>query len=459
MSVSSIRPFPRSVPRSVAGTGRWIARRAAECSVILLICISITAPPIRLGNNLPFVKAEQLLLAVVCLVYVWFLLAGYARAIRFNGMFVIGALYCFCVTLSGWYGAHLLGHPVVLRDLYEIPKALFPVVFFTVAYEAELSEGSLRRLTTFFSIAVVMVCFYAWAQFAGLGVTHTLNPYYTAGEHIDVILLRIGRVYSTMGNPNVLGQLMSWAIPAFMMAALFGVGNRMWNIVVVFCCLITLAMAASRYGVVTSTLGIAMIFVVSPLFLRRRLGRLALLILLLPAFALTVQSVAVTNPNASERLLTLKDPLHTDSARGRLDALWPDAETDFARSPFVGNGPAKTYFSDIITDSEYLDVLKEFGVVGFLPYLAYYALPLFLIGKGLKSSRRLGAWAEDRMPATSLVMRLSLVLIVLAMVMNVGESTFYNLLTQGFLWLWIGLGARASKTLNEWSTVAHHQRA
>lgn len=38
-------------------------------------------------------------------------------------------------------------------------------------------------------------------------------------------------------------------------------------------------------------------------------------------------------------------------------------------------------------------------------------------------------------------------MIMLALVMNVGESTFFNPLTQAFLWTWIGLGVRSSEKL------------
>lgn len=446
MNLQTNLRFAPSLSPSTSQSSTWIAQRAAEYSVIGVICLSILAPPIRFSDNFPYVRAEQVLLLLIVVGYAWFLLAGYARTIRFNGMFVVGVLYCACVATSIWYGATLLNHSVSLRDVYEVPKILFPVAFFTVAYEADLCETSLRRLMKFFSIAILLACLYGWAQFANLEIAARLNPYYSGGQHIDLLLEYVGRVYSTMANPNVLGQLLSWAIVAFVMAGLFGVGNRAWNVAIVLICLATLAMTASRYGVLTSTLGIALIFAVSPLFLRRRVRPLLLLVLALPVFALTLESVATTNQFALQRLLTLSDPLQTDSARDRFNTTWPDAIADFSHSPVIGNGPMKA-FSDIITDSEYLDVLKEFGVVGFLPYLAYFVYPLFLLGRALRASWRIPPLLEESLPATSLTVRLSFIMILLALVMNIGESTLYNLLLQGFLWTWVGLGARASKEL------------
>jgi O-antigen ligase len=422
---------------------------SAEIAMIALICASVLAPPIRFSDNFPYVRAEQILLATVFVGYAWFSLAGYARKIHFNGMFVIGTLYAFCIALSTWYGADMLHHQVILRDFYEIPKVLFPVLFFTVAYEAELSEESLRMLLKCFGVAAFLVCFYAWSQFANLGFTYRLNGFYSGGEHIDLLLTNVGRVYSTMANPNVLGELMSWCLVAFTMAALSGVGNRIWNIVLAFACLVTLAMTASRYGLITASLGILLIFVFPSRSGRRRTTQLVLLMVLLPVFALTFKAVATANRSGIQRIQTLKDPLHTDSLQGRLDVRWVDATQDIARSPWIGNGSAKAFFGDIITDSEYLDMLKQFGIVGFSVYLAYYFFPLYLSWKGLKAGQRTGPIFEERMPATLLTIRLSFVMIILALAMSIGEATFENLLLQGFLWMWMGLGARCAQTLRD----------
>jgi O-antigen ligase len=426
-----------------------VAQVSGEISMIALICACVLAPPIRFSDAFPYLRAEQVLLAIVFVGYAWLSLAGYARKIHFNGMFVIGTLYAFCVALSTWYGADMLHHQVIFRDFYEIPKVLFPVLFFTVAYEAELSEKSLQMLFKAFGMAVLLVCVYAWGQFVNLGFTHQLNNFYSGGEHIDLLLRYVGRVYSTMANPNVLGQLMSWCLAAFTMAALAGVGSRIWNIVLAFACLITLAMTASRYGLITASLGILLIFAFPSASGRRRTAQLVLLLILLPVFALTFKTVATANRSGIQRIQTLKDPLHTDSLQGRLDVRWVDAAHDIARSPWIGNGSAKEFFGDIITDSEYLDTLKQFGIVGFSVYLANYFFPLYLLWKGLKSGQRPSSKFEERMPATLLTIRLSFVMIILALAMSIGESTFTNLLLQGFLWMWMGLGARCAQTLRD----------
>lgn len=413
-----------------------------------LIVISVTVPPISLSENLPYVKAEQILLPVVFVSYAWLLLAGFTRLIRLNSLVVVAALFSFSILLSLWYGSAILGHTVVVRDFYEVPKVWLPVAFFTIAYEADLSETSLRRVLSVFAGAILLVCLYGFAQYTNLSFTYRLNPYYTGGGHIDRALQYAGRIYSTMGNPNVLGQLMTWSLVAFSMAAIFRVGNLARNIGLAFACLITLAMTGSRFGLVISTLGLLMVLVIPTTSRKGRVAQMSLLLFMIPVFAGTFQFAASINRPILERFETLKRPLEVDSLRSRVDDLWRDAADDFAQSPIFGHGSAKVIYTEIVTDSEYWDVLKEFGIVGSLCYLGYYLFPLFLMANGLRAGRRAGPFLEECMPATFLVTRLGVIMVVTALLMNIAMTTFYNELLQGFLWLWMGLAARAGRTIH-----------
>ena len=426
----------------------WPARFGAQFCVISLICISIAAPPVTIIPGTLWLRPEELLLPVVGVIYLWFLLAGYARPIRANGMFLVGLLFCGTTLLSAWYGAEALHHTVILRDFYDLPRALFPVAFFTLAYEAELSEKALRRLLSFFGVAVVLVCLYAWAQWVNLGFTQVLNTYYSALNH-DSALFYARRVYATFGNANILAQFTCWSVAAFALAALFRVGNQIRNIALALASLVTLVMTGSRYGLVLGALGLALIFALALASRRIRGWRLAALPAALVVFGLTFAIVSSSNQGTLERFQTLENPMQIDSFRGRLDRLWVQPLADFLQSPILGHGPAKSIYTDVITDSEYLDVLKKFGLVGFLIYLGYFLLPLALVWKGLKLARRVGPFLEERFAATFLALRLSFIMCLTALAMNVFMSTFQNLSLQAFLWLWLGLGARAARTVRD----------
>ena len=415
-----------------------IAQWGALATFAGLLCASIVLPAIHIADDLPWVKAEQAFLPFVFLGYVWFLFAGFARTIRPNAMWVVGAIFSVCIATSIWYGADVLHHPVLFRDYYEIPKAMLPVVFYTIGFEAKLTPRFLNRLWQSFSVAIFIVCLYAWAQFLNLGFTYALNTLYSGGEHIDNGLLLHGRVYSTMGNANVLGQLMTWAIAGFLLLFLFRVGNRAINLALIFASSITLAMTGSRYGLITAVLAIVFSTALSLRTSRVRGSNLALLALAVPVVAILFAVTTRTNPGNTERLASLRHPLQADSLRARLDSLWLDAEKDIAQSPIFGYGPAKIFYTGVFTDSEYLDVMKEFGSVGLIAYLAYYFIPMWKLRFGLSPNVR------RRHNIDLATISFAVVVGLTALAMNFGESTFYNQLLQASVWMWLGLGVQCA---------------
>lgn len=417
-----------------------IAHTLAQAAVVFLLTVSVVAPVITISEALPWFRVEQLALIPIGFVYAWLLLAGVARPVRFNGLFVIGPIFCACILLSLFYGIFVLGHAFLYRDLYEIPKALLPVIFFTLGVEARLEEAWIRRFFDCFSIAILLVCLYAWAQWMHLEFSFRLDQVYTCGAHCDGALDHYRRVYSTLGNANALGQVMTWSISAFTLAALFRVGNRLRNLSMVIFCLVTLAMTGSRYGLLNTALAFLLIVMFSTSVKQRRRTLLAFLLVLLPVFAGTVFAVADSNQATLARFQTLRDPWHTDSFQGRIDEQWPDAAREIAESPFLGHGPAKAIFSDIITDSEYLDVLKEFGIVGFCTYLAYFVYPFRTMWSAFRRRKGNEPDLENRFPGSFLALQLGFLILVTGLVMNIGMSTFYAVPLQGFFWLWIGIG-------------------
>jgi O-antigen ligase len=251
-----------------------------------------------------------------------------------------------------------------------------------------------------------------------------------------------------MGNPNVLGQLMDWGIALFLLALLLGVGARLRNIVLLISCFVTLVMTASRYGMLGAIVELILVIaiVLPTVRSRQKIVQMAALALSLPLFFLVFQIIASSTLGVSARFEQLKNPLQVDSLRVRLDTVWGNAWASIQASPLLGHGPAKNVFFGV-TDSEYLDILKEVGVVGFLPYLAYFLFPLAVLSRGLRVSYRASELLEDNYAANSLALRLAFIMGVTALLMNVGEGTFHNAPLQGFLWMWLGLGARVSQSI------------
>jgi hypothetical protein len=358
MSANAIQTVRSWSPPQARG---WIPQFAAQIGVISIICLSILAPAIPLTSSLSL-KIEQLLTVAIIGVYGLLLLAGIARPIRINAMFLIGALFAFSISLSMWYGSEVLGHNLIYRDFFEPPKMFLLALYFTIPYEAELSEASLQRLLNFLSVALVLIAIYGWGQFFDLGFTYKINRYYVGGQHHQLGLEHHHRVFATMGNPNVIGQVLSCCLVLYTMAFLFKVGSPARNAGTAFLCLMTSVMTASRYSLLASIIGFFLIIVTAATALRRRATQLFLILfVLLPLFAWTFLTLEMKNRSTFERFSALKHPADVDSLQERFNKVWVEGIFYFEKSPFLGNGPAKGLFLESFDDSEYWPYSRGMG--------------------------------------------------------------------------------------------------
>ena len=424
---------------SLANDAPDLGRKFLSITVIPLMLISILAPVVRLNDEF-WLKPDQLLLPVIAIVYVWLMLAGMARPIPPNPMYVVALVFCGCICMSLVYGTEVIGHHLQVNDFFEFPRAAFPVLFFTLAYEADLPENSLRTLAAMLVPAILLISLYAYGQWFNLGFTHYLQPYYSGGFHDDGSLSHYRRVYSTLSNPNTLGILMTWVITAFALAALFRVGRRFWILAALVASLITLAMTGSRYGLIDTVFALIAIFLLPAPTAKSKMERHTALLVSLPLVLGVILVVAGTNRATLERFEMLRTPMKENSLRMRLDSAWLDAADLFLQSPVFGQGPAKDIFSGVVTDSEYLNILKKFGVVGLIPYLCFFLVPLAMIWKGLKNVTRAGPQLEQHWRATYWGLCLGFLVPVTCLAMNVGMGTYYETTLVAFIWMWMGIG-------------------
>jgi hypothetical protein len=423
-----------------------LARIGGELAVILLMSTGVLAPGITLSADFPKMRSELFVGVAIVVVYAWMFLAGFAKLVRFHAFYLIAFVFSICVSLSIIYGAVALQHEIQLRDLYELPKAWMPVLFFSIAYEAELSEQGLKQFMNYFAIAIIFVCLFGWAQYWGLGIARALQPYYGDGDHNDIALLLYRRIYATLTNPNYLGQLLSWTTVAYTLGLVFDREHRLRNSFIPLICVATIALTGSRYGILATMFGLSIV-VFMAVRSKRHIGRVAGLLILIGAIGVIFSATAKNSYFATKRYSELQRPMEVGSLRGRLDVLWLDAANEFVSSPWVGHGPSKKFFEDVYTDSEYLDILKWFGAFGFLAYSAYYIWPFTQLVQAMKQSRFLAFDLQERLSANLVNVRIGIALLMMALFMNIGEFTCFHLYLMCFLWGWVGLSVRSAHFL------------
>src|SRR5215472_14043024 len=114
------------------GASPSLGQRFLRFTVIPVLLISILAPVVRVSETF-WLKPDELLLPLIALIYIWLMLAGMARPVPPNAMYAVAFAFMICICLSMIYGTKVIGHPLLARDFFELPKTLFPVLFFTLA--------------------------------------------------------------------------------------------------------------------------------------------------------------------------------------------------------------------------------------------------------------------------------------------------------------------------------------
>jgi len=434
-------------------TGNWeprtkLSQIAGEFGLTALICLSVLSPNFQISGTLPMIRLDLPVLILITATFIWFLLAGLGGTLQALRFYWIGACFSISVSLSLFYGTTVLHNTPQLSDFYEISKAWLPVVFFVVGYEAHLSERGIHRLLNALALVALMICIIGWIQFLNLPLAPRLQAIYGDGGHNDRALLLFRRVYSTLTNPNVLGEFLSWTLVGYTIAFLFHRGSRVRNLLVCFCCMITLTMTGSRYGILSASLGLILVLAMARHAIRnsQTVITLALLLMIFVAVFTGIQHVSYFT---AQRFEELRDPLQVNSLRGRLDDLWIVASDYFWQSPVFGQGPAKRVFDEAYTDSEYLDVLKKFGVVGFSIYLGYYLWPLAQIRRALRNNSRMYPPLEGILPGNLFAARYGFVMLCMALFMNIGMYTCFNWYLMCFLWTWTGISMRSAAVMQE----------
>src|SRR5271166_6040934 len=366
MSATSFNlPLLRLVWTGSSEPRTWLSQRLGEIGVAILLCGGVLAPRWEVTPTEPRIRRELFILLAIILAYGWMLISGKAKQARIRMFYLIGIVFSLCVGLSTAYGAQILHHSISIRDFSEIPKSWLPMLFFSVGYGAQISESGLRRLLNYLAIAAFLICLLGWGQFFDWKIAAILTPYYGDGSHNDYTLKVYHRIYSTLTNPNVLSQFLSWTIILYVTALVFGIGNRFRNMFIPAFCLVNIVLTGSRYGILSVVFGFLFIVPLASKT-RRGLSRVLRLVMLFLVFSVIFAVVSQRGSFViSKRFDELRDPMRAGSLRSRLDFLWVEAAQDFLSSPILGHGPVKIMYGHTFTDSEYLDILKMYGLVGF----------------------------------------------------------------------------------------------
>lgn len=351
----------------------------------LLIFSSLLLPPISISSGLPNIRIEEILFVVLLPLY--FVLNKIKPTDPALNLFLkFYFAFVFIQIISTIYGKLFLNVPVGIRDLFEIIKtAKYGFVVFIIGY-FHIDKNLLKKLIYTIIFLFIVSSFIGHLQFHGIfGFEQLTAPLYFEDRIHDVF----NRMMGTYFNPNSYGTVLSIGA-IFIIATIVRVDTyekKAGLLLTLFFLIWTITLTQSRTSVGAFLIGsfVYLLLLSYTYNLRWYLPFIGLL----GVFTFLIAIFSILPREFIERYVSALNIMSDLSWLMRLYAWYLNLEI-FFQSPLIGWGPAK-HLHPTVVDSEYILILRQFGVIGFFSYLFIYILPLsysfkFIKGKSIVST-------------------------------------------------------------------------
>jgi len=332
---------------------------------------AIVLPPLSSLPGLPSIRFEELLFLLVFPLLI--LKREPVKKDWLYNYFVIAVIsFGAAILFSTFYGRYILGVPVTGRDFFELLKVFKLLIVVVAISRFNLKESDIYKLLYVIVFSFFFSSIIGLMQFYGIfGFERITAPYYFAERIYDIH----NRMMGTFYNPNTYGTALT--LGTMVAAVLVFYEDRIYR--KVFLTLLVLlfsfaiALTQSRTAIIVLLLGLLLILGLNSFGNRFSLKQIGFL------FAGLLVTVLLFIGVLSEEIITrfsaLTDISEDTSWQMRMFA-WYLNLTIFSESILFGWGPAKMIHTTIV-DSEYILVLRRYGIIGFTIYLFIYLIPLY----------------------------------------------------------------------------------
>lgn len=336
----------------------------------LLLFSSVVLPPIDALPSLPEIRPEEIVFFVVFPILLFFI--NKKTTNRYLTYFLYAVItFGIAIFLSIQYGRFIMGIPVSMNDYFELLK-IFKL--FVVVYLISNLKFSHKKLYVILYILLFSFLFSAiigLMQFYGiLGMEKITAPYFLQERIYDVH----NRMMGTFFNPNTYGTAMT--IGAVVAVALIFHEKKMRSKLILLTTAVTIAfciaLTQSRTAIVVLFFSIFLVTVST--FVKNRLSIRQLLLIITSVIIISLALASMLTDQVLTRFLALGNIMEDMSWQMRLLA-WYFNLNLFLESIWLGWGPAKLAHTTIV-DSEYILILRRYGLIGFSAYMLTYLIPL-----------------------------------------------------------------------------------
>lgn len=371
---------------------------------------SIVLPPLSALPGLPDIRVEELLFF---LLFPLLILRRESKGKdRLYNYFIYAVIaFGFAIIVSLMHGRYVLGVPVTGSDYFELLK-----VFKLLIVVAAISRFNLNKEDIYKLLYVVVFSFFISSiiglmQFYGiLGFERITGPYYFAERIYDVH----NRMMGTFFNPNTYGTALTLGAVVASVLVFYEkeVYRKVFLTFLVILFSFTLALTQSRTAIIVLLIALIIVFGLNTF--RNRLTFKQVAILLTGFLLISVLFIGLLSDEIILRFATLSDITEDTSWQMRLLA-WYLNLTIFYESIIFGWGPAKAIHTTIV-DSEYILVLRRYGIFGFTFYILIYLIPLY---------RSIIFQAKDGI--TGVIGQIVLVSLIVFLIANITNPLFHEI--------------------------------
>jgi len=338
--------------------------------------VTFFIPLFEISSAMPKVRPEQL---IAFTAFPALLLLSkresYPQLAFFIKFFIIFQLLQIISTL---YGILELGVTSGFKDIVEIIRvAQYGLLAYTIGHFT-IDKNRL------YEVIYIIIAFFALCSLIGffqyfgiLGLDRITAPLYFEGSIHDVHV----RMMGTFVNPNTFGTFMTFGtlIATGMFLYETKTSRRALLLLTIVLLFTTVVLTLSRTAFVAVAMGMLSLI---PLYSYIRGYNFFNFLVIFAALLVLIIVILFVMRDSLARYKTLLTFMEDKSWQMRLAAWYINLKV-FLHSPYLGWGIGFHQFSSTV-DSEYILVLRRYGIIGFLAYLHFYILPFIHAFKSLK---------------------------------------------------------------------------
>jgi len=387
---------------------------------IILFLIFI-GPLIKIFPSAPMFRPEQFLVFSIFPLFLIFRDLNPTSQVRFFLKWFI--FFQLIQTISLFYGYFILDVNIGVKDFIEIFRVFSYGLTIYVVSTMSFQKASVQTIIYIILYLFIASSLIGLFQYYGvLGFDRITAPLYFPGRIHDVH----DRMMGTFVNPNTYGSFVS--IGSIISLGLFLNEERrkikFYTLIAFFLLTATLLLTVSRTALVSYLAGLSALILLFGISKGLKWYKILFTLLGISTGLLFIGLLLAGD--IWSRLKTILNFMEDLSWQMRLFAWYINLQL-FLESPLIGWGPTFHQFTSTV-DSDYILILRRYGIIGFLVYISFYLLPLYYAIINLKRKKFSGVLNQIFIAAS-----------IALITGNIANSLFHEMQFMSFWSVFVGL--------------------